>query len=588
MVSESRVQPWAWAAMIFVLALHPFLGALENRFVNWDDDEYVYRNPTVQSLNGENLKKMAFGFHSNNWHPLTFLSHALDFKLFGFEPKGHHFFNLLIHAANVCLFFFLFVALVRLASGSGIRGTGLYLGGALAALAFGAHPLRVESVAWVAQRKDVLCAFFFLSALLVYLRYALTESQRNRRLLYWFCLVLSLFAMMSKPMAVTLPLVLILLDVYPLNRLGNPERRLNLLWEKLPFFAMSLLTGILTLLAQESGGALRPFGELGFSERIVNAFESVTFYLGKTVWPFGLSPFYPLPEDLTLARGSFVFALAVFAAITFFCAVMWRRGRKFWMIVWIYYLVTLSPALGIVQVGKQAAADRYSYLPTLGFFVLAGAGFLRIWNKDPGVSLESRGKLGYLAAALLVLLFLGDLSANQVRVWRNGETLWKRIIADSPVGLPKAHLNLGNYYRSENRMDEAQAEYETAVELAPDAAQGYDNLAMILSQKGELDEAEKVLKKALQIQPDFINAVNNLGVLYLIQKRYAEAERQFEDVLKLAPDNPAPHLNLGIIYSKTGRLGLAETAFRKVLEKVPGHPSAIANLEKIQRNKAPL
>ena len=362
-------------AGLFLLTVMVFRGVLDNGFVlNWDDFEYVTENPMIQKW--ANFFEMTVSFHSANWHPLTWFSHALDYQIYGLNPFGHHLTSLFLHGLNTCWVFTLFVLLV----GRGKEGSNysVYVGGIFTALLFGLHPLRVESVAWVSERKDLLCGFLYFSTIGAYYLYVC----KKKRWIYSVMFFLFTLAIMSKPMAVTLPIVLLLLDIFPLERLRLAKDLPPLLMEKIPLFALSLMGGVLTLLAQGTTGAIRTLQETSLSDRIINSFHTLWAYIEKTFWPRDLLPFYPLWENPSWLSIKFLLGLILFLGATLFSFYQWRKGNPAWAIAWLFYLVTLAPVIGIIKVGTQAMADRYTYIPTLGPIFLVGAGLTNLWQRN--------------------------------------------------------------------------------------------------------------------------------------------------------------------------------------------------------------
>ncbi|MEE9614570.1 MAG: hypothetical protein V3W31_06400, partial [Thermodesulfobacteriota bacterium] len=398
------------AAAAFIVAAVTFLvylPALYNGFVSWDDQLYVYENPNIRSLDAEFFGWLPTAVVSNNWHPLTVLSHAVDYALWGPDPMGHHLTSIVLHTLNVFLVFILAVRLV----GDALPARALATG-AVTALLFGLHPIHVESVVWVSERKDVLCAFFFLLSIIAYLRYVRSgrgEAGKGKATAYAASLAFFALALMSKPMAVTLPLVLLILDSYPLRRTEGARRAV---FEKIPFFALSIFTSVITVWAQRTTEAVAALDAHPLATRLFIAVRAYAFYLYKTLFPLGLAPFYPVPENTSLLSIEFMAALALLVVVTVFCAAYLRRERAF-SAVWLYYVATLLPVIGLVQVGLQSAADRYMYLPSLGPFLLVGLG--------AGVVVESYPKRDRQAAAFAALLIMAGLAVGTVRqtgVWK--------------------------------------------------------------------------------------------------------------------------------------------------------------------------
>ena len=455
---------------------------LRHKFVDFDDNVYVYDNPEVAG--GLTLKGFVWAFtqvHSENWHPLTWLSHMLDCQLYGLNPGGHHFTNVLLHTANVMA---LFLVLRRM--------TGAVWRSAFVAAVFAIHPLRVESVAWVAERKDVLSGLFFLLTMGAYVHYARRPGSAFR-----YGLVMFLFAMglMCKPMLVTLPLVLLLLDYWPLQRMRT-QKLSGLVMEKVPLLALSLASCVITLLAQN--GAIRSAESFSLPLRLANAVVAWKVYLNQMIYPAGLAVFYPLSHT----RFPVWEALLAGALLAGFSVVTWRQRRKQpWILMgWLWYLVMLLPVTGIIQVGAQAHADRYTYLPQIGIYV-AVTWMIAEWR-------VSRVALGILMAGVLAMLMV--CARKQTTYWRDSETLWTHALActtDNSV----AHNNLGVVLCQNKRMEEGIAHFQEAVQINPLYVEAYNNLGNTLMAKGSADEAIAYYQKALDINPDYSLARKNLA-----------------------------------------------------------------------------
>jgi hypothetical protein len=373
------------AGSIALITFLVYLTALRNDFVNWDDDIYVYENPYIRSLNPAFFKWAFFNFHASYWSPLTWISHALDYAVWGLNPLGHHLTNNILHAANTFLVVLLVIRLLDAWKGrtihsglsSFVHERTMLIAAGTTGLLFGLHPVHVESVAWVAERKDLLCALFFLLSLIAYTKYAsgadkepVNNNKAPRFFNNYYLVTIGFFilALLSKPMAVTLPVVLLALDWYPFNRLRSPRAFRLALIEKLPFFALSLLSSMLTVLAANKGGAMELMETVSLSTRVLVGFRSLVAYLGKMLWPLNLVPYYPYPKDASPLSLEYFSAIVLVIGITAACMVMAKK-QKLWLSVWGYYVVTLVPVLGIVQVGGQAMADRFTYLPSLSPFL---------------------------------------------------------------------------------------------------------------------------------------------------------------------------------------------------------------------------
>jgi tetratricopeptide (TPR) repeat protein len=494
----------------------------------------------------------------------------VDYALWGLEPLGHHLTSVIFHAFNTFLVFILAVRLsgygepgkMEISNGSAGAGRKALVVAFVTALLFGIHPLHVESVAWVSERKDVLSAFFFLLSVLSYLRY--TSSRGSRRsIFYGACLVLFIMALMSKPMAVTLPAVLLILDYYPLRRLnvdGGFKSARRLLMEKAPFFVLSLLSSLITLWAQHSGGSLKAIEVYPLMERVLVALRAFAFYIYKMVLPVNLVPFYPYPKTIEFNTVEYKLSIILFIAATAFCLWSSKRERLF-LAVWFYYVITLLPVVGIVQVGGQAAADRYTYLPSLGPFVLAGLA--------AGAAFERSSKKHLQALTVVFVLIISGILANktvkQIAIWKDTITLWSYEIKLFPEKVPIAHNHLGNAYNKEGLTNEAKEELKLAIRLKPDLAEAHSNLGIVYYYKGLIDEAEEEYKIAIRYKPDLAGVHNNLGLIYEKKGDYERAMEEYKTEVALKSGFVETHYNLGNLYYKMGRIDEAIMEYREAL-----------------------
>jgi Flp pilus assembly protein TadD len=453
---------------------------------------------------------------------------------------------------------------------------------AATALLFGLHPLHVESVTWVSERKDLLCAFFFLLSILCYLHYASLTAKKYRRIFFSICLLLFIFALMSKPMAVTLPLILILLDCYPLQRISLYPIKiftdLSIWLEKIPFFALSLTSSIITIMAQHSGGAVKTLEQIPISYRLLNATRSLVFYLEKMIIPLKLIPVYPFPAHLHWLDLPIVWSVLVLLFIAFFSLWMVRRGNYLFLVLWSYYLITIHPVLGIIQVGGQAAADRYTYLPSLSVLLLLVLGFLWIFENAELFKLKSIVQGMILVFTCMLLLIVGRLTINQTKIWQNSEVLWNYVINVSPQGVPLAHGNLGIVYAEKGRLDDAIAEYKKAISIEPRYAEGYNYLGTAYAEKGRLDDAIAEYKRAITIKPRYAEVYNNLAIVYANKGRLDNAIAEYKRAITIKPRYAKAYNNLGIAYVNKGRLDGAISAFKKTLTIEPYNANAYYNL----------
>jgi Tfp pilus assembly protein PilF len=527
-------------------------------FVNYDDPRYVYQNTRITS--GISIANVAWAFshiHSENWHPLTTITHMLDCQLHGLNAGWHHFTNVLLHSFAVVL---LFVALERM--------TGALWRSAFVSAVFAVHPLHVESVAWIAERKDVLSAFFFMLTLLAYSHYARAPSI-GRYLTVTLAVALGL---MSKPMLVTLPFVLLLLDYWPLGRLklkrsNTGSQSLQLVLEKIPLIALSAVSSVITFLAQR--GAIGWTEQLPVSERISNAMVAYVIYIRQMFWPAGLAVFYPHPENrLPVLEISLAFIVLV--GITA-AAFVFRSKAPYFVTGWLWYLGMLVPVIGLIQVGWQGHADRYTYLPQIGLYIAvtwAVTDFTRTWRFQ-------RVAMGF--ATLIVVGALSWRCCLQASYWQDSETLFTHALAVTRNN-DVAMNNLGIIFLEKGQLDDAISNLQAAIDVRPENAPAHDNLAKALLQKGQVSEAMVHYRKFLEIQPDNVEARNTLGTALIQQGRLREAIDQWQEALAIQPENGNAASNLAWVFSacpedsiRDGKhaVELAEKALRISGGKIP-------------------
>ena len=572
------------AAAIAVLTFVVYLPALRNGFVSWDDGVYVYNNPHIRALDTELLHWAFVGFHAGNWHPLTWLSHALDYALWGLNPAGHHLTSIVLHALNTGLVALLSLRLLEAAgyatTGKGGNGGQLLWGGGMTAALFGLHPLHVESAAWVAERKDLLCALFCLLSIQAYLAYAGRAQEGGARsavrrrygaALAWFAL-----ALLAKPMAVSLPVVLLILDWWPLDRLAEPGGCRRVWGEKVPFLALGFGSAALTFLAQHAGGAMVPLRLHPLSVRLAVACRALLEYLAKMVWPADLIPFYAYPRDLSLLSAAGLLPVALVAAAVFALLVV----RKQWpgmAAAWAYYGVTLFPVLGFVQVGGQAMADRYTYLPSLGPFLLAGAAVARgaRYLAELGKPAWLKGTGGALLGSLLALL--AWLSVGQMGVWRDSLGLWSRVIERAAVESEIPYNNRGEVLAKEGRFVEAIEDYGRALAVSPADVVALNNRGTAFEGIGRADLALEDYDRAIAIDPAYARAYYNRGMLLGREGRYPEALRDYDRAIALEPSEAKAYNNRGIVRGLAGDGERARQDFDRAITLDPTHAGAYFN-----------
>jgi Tfp pilus assembly protein PilF len=529
-------------------------------FINYDDTLYVTEAPQVQQgLGWDSVVWSMTAMEAANWHPLTWLSHMLDVQLFGLNPAGHHLTNLLLHMANVLL---LFGVLQHM--------TGALWRSALVAALFALHPLNVESVAWVAERKNVLSTLFWLLTMAAYIGYV-RKPHWGRYLGMTGIFVLGL---MAKPMLVTLPCVLLLLDYWPLGRLGKDskefwERLPRLAAEKLPLFIPVAAISVVTIAAQSQAGALSSWEGLPLGSRVANAVLAYGMGLKKMLWPMDLAVFYPHPGN---SLAVWPVALAALLLVILSLGVWWQGRRSRYLVVgWLWYLGTLIPVSGLIQVGGQAMADRYAYVPLMGLFIILA------WGTAELAQTLRFPKEWLLAPGLCLLVTLALLTRVQLGYWQTTRELFEHALAvtsDNPV----AHNALGIELMEEKQLGKAVEHLTQALAMDGDRADTHNNLGLALSRQGRLEEAIQHYQQALQIRPDSYAAHNNLGLVVLGAGRVDEAMNHFSQALLLNPNYVEAYNNLGTVLLKKDNRAQAIELFRKALELRPGFAQAHYNL----------
>jgi hypothetical protein len=538
------------ALLIGLLTLAVFLPALNNGFVNWDDERNLINNPNYRGFDWIQLKWMWTNHLMSHYVPLTWMTFGLDYLIWKDQPLGYHLTSVLLHAANAAVFFFLALAIFKrvFPGAARDRDGSLLCGAAFASLFFSLHPLRVESVAWATERHDVLCGLFYLLALLVYVRAFSPEPRQSMpRKSYLICLGLFVLALLSKEIATTLPAILLLLDVYPLGRLPAAPgrwlgREVRSVWlEKIPFLVIGLTDGLLAIYFGIRSHQVQPLAGLGWGPRIASAVYGMAFYVRKTLVPTGLSAFYPLTRFKTNFWGRpFLLSAAIVLSVTLVCLLL-RRRLPGLLLAWAACVVTLLPVSGLIQNGFQIAADRYSYLACLGFALLAGAILSLSWQRPR----HSRTERVLIAgAALLILFSLSSLTLKQIAFWRNSDTLWTRAIAVEPSFI--AHLNLGTSLSGQGDSVGAIQEYRQANVFWPDSAMAHNNLGKELLQLGLLEEATQELRRAVQLEP-VPAAYNSLARALAMQGKLDEAIAALRQALRIDPKDANAGRNLQTI-----------------------------------------
>ena len=541
------------------------------QFIRYDDQDYVTENRVVQSgLTHDGVVWAFTHVHSSNWHPLTWMSHMLDCQLFGLDAGKHHFTALLLHTLTTVL---LFLAMKKL--------TGAMWRSALVAAVFAIHPLHVESVAWVSERKDVLCALFWVLTMGAYARYAESRSPKEniqrstfnaQRPKLWYLLALFFFALglLSKPMIVTLPCVLLLLDFWPLRRVTSDGWRVagknagHLVLEKIPFFVLSGISCTVTFLAQKNAGAMRSLDAIPIILRVENALVSYAVYLLRTFWPNDLAIFYPHPEMIPLWQwlGALLLVVAISALV-----IRQLKERSYLAVGWFWYLGTLVPVLGLVQVGVQARADRFAYIPMIGISIAL------IWGACDLLKnfAQRRAVWIFLSAAMLIACAM--VSARQIQFWQNSKSLFGHALKVTSENFV-AHHTYGTALAEEEKNDEAEKHFREALRIHPRFPEAEQNLGNILLGKNQFEEALIHYKKALEYRPNFERAYDSLGLLYAKQEKWPESIENFEKAIALDPLNGGTHFNLGSALLKSGKADDAIAHYQKALQLDANLPEA--------------
>ena len=538
-------------AMLALATLLAFLPALRNDFVNWDDPDNFLTNESYRGLGWDQIHWMWTSHLTGHYIPVTWMTLGLDYKIWGMDPLGYHLTNVLWHAANAVLFYFLALALFRRAvpeSSAKLRAR-IPLGACFAALLFALHPLRVESVAWVTERRDVVSGLFYLLAILLYVRGYEGPDVPLRGKYYFACLAVFILALLSKELAVTLPVVLLVLDIYPLRRLGGGPGRTGTAFrrvclEKLPFFALSLADTALALTIAQHEHSYKSLAGAGWLTRAAAATYSLAFYLWKTVAPIHLTPFYPLtPHKVDPWAAPLEISAAVVLSLSI-AAFLLRRRFPALPAVCLAYAVTLSPVLGFLDNGPQITADRYSYLGCLGWAILAGAAVL-LWRTD-------QRSWRIPAAAAVVILALAGLTWCQVLVWHDSDTLWSYALDTEPSFL--ANVNMGNLLMERGDFLWAQDHFRRAIKMKPDFPSAHLGLGSTLMNLRKADEAVQEFQIALRLgqSPEF--AENGLACSLALQGKLDEAIVHFHEALRIQPKYTDAQRNLDQVLARKRKL----------------------------------
>jgi len=599
MTAMRRIQHTLFlAGIVSLTTLAVYLPALWNGFVEWDDNLYVYDNLNIRSLGPQFIAWAFSPFTDGNWFPLTLISHALDYAVWGLNPFGHHLTNILLHAINTFVVVVLIAKLLAMSkSFRDTSTTATAQGGQISAFPdarailaaaavtgalFGLHPLHVESVAWVSERKDLLCGLFFLLSVLSYLDHAAAAGQAagtqgssllapDRRILFsfgWF-----LLALLSKPMAVSLPLVLLILDWHPFGRLRSLAAARGAFLEKLPFIGASLAVSMITYLSQRTAGSMEHMDRLSLGTRAMVAAKALLMYLMKMVYPADLSPYYPYPRSASFLSPEYLLSVAAVACIIA-GAIAAARKNWLWFAAWGYYLVTLLPVLGIVQVGGQAMADRYTYLPSIAPFLICGLIVARMSFGGPAFRVRTVLVAG---AALCAAFVLSIVTVRQIGVWKNGIALWDHIIAKDATHAPVTYVNRGNVRLRAGDIPRALEDFSRAIELNPDYAAALYARGNVYGMTGDLDDAIDDYSRAISADPAFKEALLGRAAAFDARGQTGNALDDYTRAIALDPDDANSYVYRGMTLKKEGLFDRAIEDYSQAIRLDPASFEAYNN-----------
>ena len=581
------------AAIVSLVTFVVYLPSLHHEFVEWDDAQYVVENLHIRSINITFIKWAFANFHASNWHPLTWISHAIDYAIWGLNPLGHHLTNVILHAINTYLVVLLIIGLLNVLKETTIKKgleeflheRTILITGGVTGLLFGLHPLHVESVVWVAERKDLLCALFVLLSIILYTKYVNRinkepaqekSSLRFFNKQYFIAFVFFILALLSKPMAVTLPFVMLILDWYPFKRIRSLKTFQAAFIEKIPFIALSLISSVLTVLAQRAGGALVSMESAPLSTRVIVGAGSLIAYLWKMIWPLNLIPFYPYPTDVSLLSLEYLVKIVFVIGITILCIVTAKRQRL-WLSVWIYYVVTLIPVIGIVQVGRQAMADRYTYLPSLGPFLIMGLGVA--WASRKMNTLPRWGQIiKLLGAAIFIFAFvsMSYLTFRQISIWNNSIRLWSYVIGKHPERVHLVYYFRGLAFLNTDQADKAIEDFDMAIALDPYFGDAFLNRGNAFEKIGKLDKAIEDFDKAIALSPSY-EAYFNRGITFEKMGLIDKAIADYDKAIAFNPYHYEAYFAVGKLYGKAGLFDKAIEYFNKYIAINPKNAESYNN-----------
>jgi protein O-mannosyl-transferase len=583
---EPSSRKWVVAFAVLVIVAVQFLvyrPVLNNEFLNYDDDAYVYENPNIKKLDAESVAWIFAKPYYRSYTPLTFVSHAVDYKLWGKNPWGHHLGNLLLHTVNSVFVFLFGLMLLQAAQRRyGADNPGLspeprsvpdnatLVSAFLAAVLFSMHPMRVESVSWVSDRKDLLLAFFVLPCCMTYFKYEASRGTRHAIRWYLASLFLFVLALAAKSIAVVVPLLLMLVDILLLGKGVGKGGWKAIALEKVPFLLLSAGFGAIALGAVGKSQLPHIITKLSAFQRVLLPFYSIMFYPAKILWPFHLTPEYDAVDSSVMFLATICFAVVTWAAIR-----AARRGNPWWLLGWGCYILLIVPTVTGGGAGIQPWADRYSYLPSVSLMLLIGGGLLWAWRWCERKGMPARVAFGVVG----ILLAFGCimLTAEQIPIWQNGLALWQHAVREAP-DLPMPYANLGVVLDGKGDPDGALAEYKKALALVPWYADALYNSGISFESKGMLDSAEIYYQKTIAADTLYDDACVNLGNLYVRAGKLDDGIAQFRRAIAINSSDPDPYYNMGIAYYSEGEIEKALDCFQDALKRSPGYAKAFHNI----------
>lgn len=544
-----------------VIVVYGQCGGFE--LVSYDDASYVTNNQRVmQGISAENIGWAFSTFQLSNYHPLTVVSHMLDTSLFGDSPEARHLVNVFFHLCNVLLLFFFLLKATAEFDKDGV------IPSFFVAALFAVHPVHVESIAWVAERKDVLSTFFWLSAMHSWMGWAKDRNMASYGLTFFF----TGLGILAKPMVVTLPAALVLLDIWPLNRVNFSKNQFaqlgRLFIEKIPLFGLSILSSVLTVMAQQGGGAVQSVESFPLNLRLSNALTSYVAYLGELLAPLDLAVFYPYPHEISFWKPALA---ALFLLGVSVLAVRFIKKFPLGAVGWFWYLGTLVPVIGLVQVGDQSMADRYAYIPFIGIYMIIAFGVARLVREG-----RVPAKAALVLGSIIVAVLLAG-AYTQAGYWKDSGTLYTRALAVTENN-HHMHYNYGNLLEREKKLTEAAKHFKAAFKADPSHYKAMTSFASIMSRKGDPYTALDLYQRALQINPDYTTALGNRGIVYMQQGKFESAMADLRRANQLEPQQPNHMINMGLLYYMRGDNSAAKEWLRKALRVDPDNKLARKNL----------